>query len=661
MTVAVVVIFATCIIAGTGFTHLSGIPMRTEERVFAGWIIGIVALTLTAIITTRLFDFSGAAVALAVVATLGLSMAGWRRATTWDNEVADLRRRLAEPLRSGDNPILLVVLLIPVWVLVGRMFANAYQYAEDGSILVGHLASFSDWQAHLTYTASFAHANNTALDLPLATGNDIGYHAGTNVFSALLVVAGASLPGSLQLGGAFTLFAFPGVMYCVGIRVFRDQLVALLGTALFLFFGGWGWLEFFRDVADADVDVWPRLPRTYTRAPSPAEGSWWIENPIVGHFFPQRPTLIGFPVVLLVLGWLHTAWNTTGAGQSRDRAAMRPFLFCGALVGVIPFFNLFALGTPLVFVGVWWLITRFDRRWMWCMIPAVALALPVVLYLQPPTSSLEYPYDWVAQVTNPGGLPPDLALTERVGDWIVFWARNLGLFVPLLAAAQLWRGALDRQLAIGLVPIWLFFIVPNAIKPHPWNGNNTHYFVFVMLLGALPVAALLVAAVRRLPIAALVAAPVLATMTMAGLLDVVATNGHVAAPYPVTAMDSAGVAVGEWARSTDPDSVFVIESGWPGGYGSVHQHPVPALSGRDVVVASDGWVFDLGIPDWATRKEHMRMILEGAAGWEQLVELYDVDYLVVGANTPGWDPNIAFWEQTADVAYRHAGWIVFEL
>ena len=52
MTVAVVVIFATCIVAGTGFTHLSGIAMRTEERVFAGWIIGIVAFTLTAIVTT---------------------------------------------------------------------------------------------------------------------------------------------------------------------------------------------------------------------------------------------------------------------------------------------------------------------------------------------------------------------------------------------------------------------------------------------------------------------------------------------------------------------------------------------------------------------------------------------------------------------------------
>ena len=58
MTVAVVAIFATCIVSGTGLTHLSGLDMRTEERVFGGWVIGIVAFTLTAIVTTRLFSFS---------------------------------------------------------------------------------------------------------------------------------------------------------------------------------------------------------------------------------------------------------------------------------------------------------------------------------------------------------------------------------------------------------------------------------------------------------------------------------------------------------------------------------------------------------------------------------------------------------------------------
>ena len=659
MTVAVVAIFVTCIVAGMGLTHHSGISMRLEERFFAGWVLGIVAFTLTGIVTTRLFTFGGPAVAAAVVLLLALSLTGWRRADTWADDVQDLKTRLASPLRSGENPILMLVVLIPVWIFTGRMFANAYDIASDGSVLVGHLASFSDWQAHLTYTASFAYADNTALNLPLATGNDIGYHAGMNFFSALLVAAGTSLPGSLELGGAFTIFAFPGVMYCVGMRVFRSQAVSLLGTSLFLFFGGLGWIEFFRDIGDDTVDVWPNLPRTYTRAPGPAEGSWWMENPIVGHFFPQRPTLIGFPIVLLVLGWLYTAWTSTDRdAPSRD---MRPFVFCGVLVGLTPFFNLFAFGVPLAFVGCWWLMTRLDRRWLWFMIPAVVLALPVVRFLQPPSSSLEIPYDWVGQVTYPGGVPDGVALSTRVGDWITFWVRNMGLWIPLLAAASVVKGVLPRRVAIGILPVWLFFVVPNAIKPHPWNGNNTHYFVFLLLIGALPIAALLVKAVRRFPPAALLVVPVVASMTLAGALDVVATNDRVAAPYPVTAMDSAGVAVGEWARTTDTDSVFVIELGWAGGYLSSHQHPVPALSGRDVVAASDGWIFDLGIADWADRKDHSRVILEAGDGYQQLIDTYDVDYLVVGANTPGWDPNIAFWEEAADVVYRHAGWIVFEL
>lgn len=694
MTVAVVVIFAGCIVAGMGLTHLNGLAMRTEERFFAGWILGIVGFTLSGLFTTRLFTFGGPAVALALALILALSVPGWRRSSdTWSNEIADLKDRLTKPLKSGENPILLAVILIPVWVLVARLFANAYTINDDGSIMVGHLASFSDWQAHLTYTASFAYAENTGLKLPLASGYDLGYHAGMNLFSALLIPAGTSLPGSLELGGAFTLFAFPGAMYCAGMRVFKDQAVALLGTALFLFFGGWGWIEFFRDVSHSQVDVWPRLPRTYTRLPEleilrpgqePGQGSTgklWMENPIVGHFFPQRPTLIGFPLVLMVLSWLHTAWNTTD--ETTPRTGMRPFLFCGLLVGLVPFFNLFAFGVPLGFAGLWWLLTRFDRRWLWFLVPAAILAYPMVRYMQPPSSHLEIPYDWVAHVTqanSPGGAYP---LANHIDDWILFWARNMGLFIPLLLIAQAISifgtnmagqapdgdpggrpgrfRVMSRQSAIATLPVWLLFIVANAIKPHPWNGNNTHYFVFLLLIGAFPVAALLINTVRRLPAATVVALPVLLTMTLAGALDVIATNERVAHPYPVTAMDSGGVAVGMWARTTDPDAVFVIESGWPGGYASIHQHPVPALSGRDVVLASDGWVYDLGIPDWPQRKDHMRLILEAAPGWQQLVDLYEVDYLVVGAPTPGWDPNHEFWEANADVVYRHAGWTVYEL
>ena len=263
-----VLIFVACITSGVGLTFHTGLGMRAEERFFAGWVIGIMAFTLSGIVATRLFSFTGAAVAVAAVVAVGISIPGWRqgqqRAAV---ELADFRQRLAGPILGGTNPILLAALLLPLWVLIARMFYFSYQTAPDGGIMVGHLASFSDWQAHLTYTASFAYADNTALNLPLATGNNIGYHAGINYFAALLIPAGATLPGALQVSGAFTLFAFPGVMYSIGMRVFRRQSVALLGTGLFMFFGGWGFIDFFRDFGDGGVDALRSLPRTYTRLP----------------------------------------------------------------------------------------------------------------------------------------------------------------------------------------------------------------------------------------------------------------------------------------------------------------------------------------------------------------------------------------------------------
>jgi len=433
-------------------------------------------------------------------------------------------------------------------------------------------------------------------------------------------------------------------------------------------------------LSDGGMDTIRSLPRTYTRLPDvPAAdaATFWntnpivLENPMVGHFFPQRPTIIGFPIVLLVLSWLYSAWSKieeSEIGESGDAGngrtgPVRTLLFCGVLVGLTPFFNLFAFGVPLAFVGVWWIASRFRNEWLYFLIPAAVLALPVVVFLQPPSSSLEYLYDWVEHIRNPGGIPENLGFVDRLGHWIVFWFRNLGFFLPLLVAAQAVRGVLPKRVAWGLMPIWLFFLVPNMIKPHPWNGNNTHYFVFVLLLGSLPIAALLVSTVRKTPASLLAIVPLVLTLTMSGFVDVLATNDQATSPWPLTAMDGAGVAVGEWARTTDEDSVFVIELGWAEGQASPHQHPVPALSGRSVLIGNDGWVFDLGIADWATRKDHSRIILEAGAGFEDLIDTYDVDYLVVGpeSRTPNWDPNTAYWEEAADVVYRHAGWTVYEV
>lgn len=710
MTVAVVLVFATCIVGGTGLTMFNGLSMRAEERFFAGWILGIVAFTICGIISTRLFSFNGFAVAIASAALLSLSGFGWKRGyVQFQHELRDLAARAR--IADSQNPLVALAFIVVVWIAVGRIFFFAYHGTPNGGLMSGHLASWTDWQAHLAYTASFAYAENTAMNLPLAAGYDLGYHAGINYFAALLIPAGATLPGALQLSSAFTIFAFPGVMITVGYRIFSKQTIGILGTALFMFFGGWSWYTEFRDdLEQGGLKVLANLPRTYTRAPDYTEGSWVIENPIVGHFFPQRPTLIGFPVLLLILGWAYSGWRAmarasstqnhtatragslskviaASRGQTNDASSIfyepdtrvgqynstvlrtefqlesldpkKTLLFCGILTGVIPFFNLFAFGASLVFVGCWWLMTRFRREWLWLLAPAVLLALPVVGYMRPPSSSFEIPYDWVGRTLKKDERG-ELDLTK---EWFKFWARQMGLFLPLLIAAMAWPKVLSRPLAVGLLPLWLFFVVPNFVKPHPWDGNNTHYFVLVILIGALPVAALLVSwlAWRRWTVLLII--PAFLTMTLAGTLDVIAAADREAAGFPVLAMDGPAVAVGEWARTTETDSVFAIELDFAEHAAFAHLHPIPALSGRDVVTASAGWVYDLGIPDWHIRRDHSRLILEAAPGHEGFIEAYGVDYVVIGPNHIGtsWSANIDYWRTHGKVVYDHAGWSVYKV
>lgn len=633
--------------------------MRLEERFFAGWIIGIVAVTYTSLFAARFSTFSLGSTMQGCAISVAAGFAIWvKHLKQSRSEYDDFVKRIRN-WKTLDSPATLLILLIPFWYFIANLFAHAYVTLPDGSIQVGHLAPFSDWQAHLIYTSSFAYADNTSLQLPLASGYKLNYHAGINAFSALLATGGISIPGSLQLGGAFALFAFPGVMYTIGMRVFKSPAVSLLGTFLFLCLGGLGWTVAFSDIKELGMSMFSSLPRTYTRMPTPDEGSYVFENPIVGHFYPQRPTLIGLPMTLIILGWMSSAFNKM---LDEDKDMSRTFLFCGVIVGFMPFFNLFGFGAPIAFVGIWWLLSRLRTQLLWFLVPAALLALPMVIYMRPPSSSLVFPYDWATRIMLQGAVPENYPITSRINNFIVFWGRNLGVFIPLLIAATAIPGILSKRLRIGLAPLWLFFIVPNAVKPHPWDGNNTHYFIFVALLGSLPVAALLVESVRRISLSAIVVVLVTLSMTMAGMLDIFATNGRVASPYPVTALDHPGVTLSKWARTTPTDSVFMIEGAWVTG-SNLHQHPLASLSGRTVVESFHGWIFDLGVPDVGQRSADAKAVFEAVEGHEDLIDKYGVDYLVVGPphRSPNWDPNYGYWNENAEIVFEYGGWIVYEL
>ena len=102
---------------------------------------------------------------------------------------------------------------------------------------------------------------------------------------------------------------------------------------------------------------------------------------------PQRSTLFGFSIVLIVLGVLFTAVRRPG---------WQPFIFAGVVAGLSPAFHVHAYGT-CVALGAFWALFNRRRDWIAFFVPALVLGIPAVLLLLPESgANLRVQLGWMA-------------------------------------------------------------------------------------------------------------------------------------------------------------------------------------------------------------------------------------------------------------------------
>lgn len=635
----VVLLLADCVLVGIGLTYLTGLKLRIEERVAYGAVVGFMAVTLVGYAAAwAVGGLSGQVVAGAALVATAISATGWQTGIGLIGaECRDFRRRLMRPISRPENPAPLLILTAPAWVITVWILNQAFLPDGSGGVLAGHLSSWTDWQAHLTYASSFAHAENFPPELSTAFGVDrLPYHFGIDFFAAMLDRAGLSAFGGLEVSSGYLAFAFVPTLYLVGVRLFSSRAVGVTAVLVFTLFGGLGWLRFFHDRADGGWGVIWDLPTDYTRHHA---GNILMENAVTGNLFPQRPTLAGFSLLLVAVVLMREAH------QSGSR---RLFAAAGVMVGLMPLFHVYSFGVALG-LGLIWAV--LDRRWQWLLfaLPALAFSLPAALWIKPLNTEVLVD-TWV---NGSWMQPPDYSVDQD--NLLTFWWRNAGVFLLLMLAAQLWKGTMPRVLLWGSIPVWLWLIVPNFVRvapSHPWN--NTHWFVPVILLGSLLVAAVLVRLASIGWLGVVGAVMLFFTLTFAGALDIwKAVDPEVNVwPHPIASGD--GVAAGEWARDqTPPDSVFLI--------GFEHTHPVPALSGRQTVVGFAGWINDLGVTDWPVRQQKARTMLGGFEGTEELIDAYGVDYVVVGPIERRAGVSEEFWAARGALAFAQGEYAIYEV
>jgi hypothetical protein len=625
----VAIYLLACIAAGWAVTYWSGAPLRLEERVVFGMVLGPMSSTMATLLLALVLGASELVILAGLVLVLVLGgIAVWRQRQLVVDDARDLGDRWGRPFKDSGHPWPLVAILAVSWPYTIHVLRQAYVFAEDG-LYAGHLSSWADWSAHSSYAGAFSTASRLPPDLPVASGEPFRYHFMVDLFAGNLSRLGISLQSALELSSLVLAFAFPLVLYLVALRLTGSRAAAALTVPVFLLAGGLGFTYFFADLDQKGFSVLRNLPHEYA-------GMWdrnyQMNNTITGHLYPQRPALFGFSIALIAVALL---W------QARKEWRVAGFVFAGVLVGLTPLFHGFAFVTMVSLGGSLALLDR-RREWLGFLVPAVALALPAVLWLMPPESAIRWHPGW-------------LAWTDAKRESLLwFWLKNTGVFIPLLVFAHARRGVLPEGLGRFLVPIWLWFLLPNLLVFHPWEWDNTHYFVYWQLFGSIIVATGLVWLARLHGTGRVLAAACLVVLTFAGALDVLRLGDFNTTAIKLATKD--GIDAAAWVReNTSPGAVFALAP--------VNDEPVLVLGARPVVAGYPGWIWDLGVKDWSRRIDDVKRILRGQDDSVQLLKRYDVDYLVIGPIELNVDhgANVGFWRERANSVYSNAEYEIFDV
>jgi hypothetical protein len=632
------ILLVGCLVGGFGITYLSGADLKLEERVAFGTVLGAMAVAATTFMISMLVrDVTAVTALLGLVIVLAVGVGA--TIAERDRLVSDLAHAATRWWRSPRSaghpwPLAAVVLVCGVWTL--HFLSQAYVYKPDG-LYTGYVNIWGDWAAHLSFAGSFAYGRNFPPQFPIDPGNHMGYPFMIDFLAANLVPFGSRLTSSLVLTSGLLGLALPAVLYLAAQRFAGGRAAAAIAVFVFLLSGGLGFVYLIGDIQHGGLGVLVHLPREYTL--NRDLNYQWL-NPVLAYLVPQRSTLFGFSLALIVLVLLWTA--------VRERLGRRVFLFAGVVAGVMPVFHVHAYGT-VVALSVFWAAFNRRREWLVFFIPALVIGVPLIAWMLPPVNN-----------SDCGGGPTIAGYCIKVGwltdgtNWAWFWIKNTSVFIPLVIAAHFLHRWFPTGVGKWFAPMWLWFVVPNLIVLQPWDWDNTKFFIFWALLGSVMVGGLLAGLFKRGPGAVALASVLLLALVLSGALDLARASDPTVSAYLFT--DTKGLQVADWVRqNTSPDAVFAVAD--------EHNNPIATLSGRRVMVGYPGWLWTYGVGDFVQKGSDERLILQGDPTTRDLVDKYGVGYVLIGPQelADPRDADVAYWDQNGTRVYSNGEYSVYRV
>lgn len=659
---AACLLLAIAILGGTLLTFLFDRNAPGGARLCMGACIGMALMATAGFLLALILGLGAASITLSAVILLlpGLLLVNPERRAVILNA---MRSPSSSAPKSSAAGIGYLIFYLAIAILLAMVFNRAVFERADG-IYTGVMNNLGDLPLHIQVINSFAQGHNLPPEDPTFAGVRFAYPFMVDFFAAMLVRAGAGVIFAMWLQNMVMAMALVGLVHYWTVLLTRNRLAGVIAPLLVLFSGGLGWwLLFSESSSDGFFAMLGSLQHDYTIVPNSIL-RWG--NSLTTLFVPQRSILFGMPLAITIFcqWWLAVSQQeeaepsaeptatsaleqktvisakTSKSKSKRSRKAaiaihqpeppnfyLRRMLAAGLCAGLLPLIHAHTFLVVMAAAACLALIFRATwRSWLYFFVVAIVVSAPEILWL-----------------ANTGGVNTRSYLGWQPGwdhaqhNVIWFWLANTGLFIPLLVFSLAWRrGALKlpKRVIWFYVPFIFCFLIPNLVKVAPWIWDNIKVLFLWYVASAPLVAWLLARWWQQRSFVRWLAPVVLATLLLAGALDVLRVVSE-ASEYQE--FDAQGIAAASVISAQTSPRALVLHA-------PTYNSPV-FLTGRRSLLGYPGWMWSRGL-DYSERSADIQRIYLGVPEADALLQKYNVDYVLVGPmELASFKVNEQFWSK----------------
>ena len=639
---------------GTALTYLLARDESLLWRASAGAVCGSAAFSLICLLLACAAGFSTLTVSLSYLLTLAPLLLLVR---------ADFRARFAADWRAATkqlentdfNKILRFSYYFFFLILFWFFFQRAMLETPNG-IFIGSSHNLGDLPFHLGAIFSFTDGQNFPPENPSYAYAKFTYPFMVDLIAATFVHFGASVSDAFLVQNVVLALALLVILERFTYKLTGNRLAQKLAPALLFFCGGVGFLWFFKDAIQSPkgfYDYFWNIGIDYTIRQDPfswgdSRYSFRWGNALTSLFLTQRSLLLGMPLTLIALQkiWEFFSRQNEKVEQRADaveQESEKPFsifhfpfsiFLTGLLAGTLPLVHTHSLAV-LFLVCASLFFFSFDkwREWFAFGAGVCVVAVPELLWAMNGSATrfgvfVDWFYGWSAGKEN----------------YAAFYARNLGLFIPLLISGIYFvlsgesgkkdaetRGHGDAaaagienqpivnktKLLIFYIPFLLCFIISNVLRLAPWEWDNIKILIY-WFVGSVPFVAYVLARLwEERGVARVFAAAFFVGLTLAGAIDVWRVASR-AINHEVFPADNVRVAE-QIKQKTAPNAMFLNAPTF---------NSAVLLSGRRSVMRYTGHLSSYGI-DFEPREMEVKRIYEGGALAESFLRKNNVEYVLI--------------------------------